>query len=49
MKSKLLAARKVISTGKPLIVAGGNVKNILPRLMKGEELGTIFLPRTRRS
>lgn len=45
MKSKLLAARKVTATGKPLVVAGGKVKNILPRLLRGEELGTIFLPR----
>ena len=30
---------------KPLIVAGGRVKNVLTRLLKGEELGTIFLPR----
>jgi len=45
MKSKLLAARKVTATGKPLIVASGHVKNVLPRLLKGEVLGTIFLPR----
>ena len=45
MKSKLLAARRVNAAGCPLIVAGGRVKDILPRLLKGEELGTIFLPR----
>ena len=45
MKSKLLAARYVTATGHPLIVASGRVRNILPRLLKGEELGTLFLPR----
>jgi glutamate 5-kinase len=49
MKSKLLAARRVTATGKPLVVAGGKVKNVLPRLLKGEELGTIFLPRPLRA
>jgi glutamate 5-kinase len=47
MRSKLLAARKVNATGKPLVVAGGGVKNVLTRLLKGEEIGTIFLPRKR--
>lgn len=45
MKSKLLAARLVNATGKPLVVASGRVKDVLPRLLRGEELGTIFLPK----
>ena len=49
MKSKLLAARRVNATGKPLVVAGGRVKNVLTRLLKGEELGTIFLPKCKKA
>jgi glutamate 5-kinase len=44
MKSKILAARRVLKTRKPMIIANGQLPNVLPRLLKGEQLGTIFLP-----
>jgi glutamate 5-kinase len=47
MRSKLLAAKLVNAKGQPLVVAGGKVRNILPRLIAGEEVGTLFSPRRR--
>jgi glutamate 5-kinase len=44
MKSKILAARRVLKTRKPMIIANGQLPNVLTRLLKGEPLGTIFLP-----
>ncbi len=43
MRSKLLAAKRVLKTGKPLVIANGHTPNILLRLIRGEPLGTIFL------
>src|SRR5688572_25250957 len=44
MGSKLEAARLVTSAGESMIVADGRVADVLPRLLNGEELGTMFLP-----
>ena len=44
MRSKLVAARRVLATGKPMVIANGRISNILPRLLKGEPVGTIFFP-----
>jgi glutamate 5-kinase len=44
MQSKILAARRVLATRKPLLIANGRVPNVLIRLLAGEEIGTIFLP-----
>ena len=46
--SKLQAARMVTEAGEAMIVADGRVENVLPRLLDGEELGTLFLPAGRR-
>ena len=43
MRSKLLAARRVLATGRPFVIANGQTPNILPRLFSGAPLGTIFL------
>lgn len=48
MESKLEAARIATSSGAAMIVASGEEANILPRLMSGEQLGTIFLPTAKR-
>jgi glutamate 5-kinase len=40
--SKLEAARQVTDFGEVLIVANGRSDNLLPRLIDGEELGTLF-------
>jgi glutamate 5-kinase len=47
-KSKLEAARMVTESGEVMIVADGRTENILPRLLEGEELGTLFLPAGRK-
>ena len=44
MSSKLEAARIVTTSGEAMIVADGRVPDVLPRLLAGEELGTMFLP-----
>jgi glutamate 5-kinase len=42
MGSKLLAAKTVNDAGDAMIVADGRMERILPRLLAGEELGTLF-------
>ncbi len=44
MRSKVLAATSVLATRRPLVIANGHLPNVLLRLVKGERLGTIFLP-----
>jgi glutamate 5-kinase len=46
--SKLEAARMVTESGEAMIVANGRAENILPRLLDGEDLGTLFVPGTRK-
>jgi glutamate 5-kinase len=45
MASKLKVAQFVTQSGAPVVIAGGRIDNVLPRLMAGEQLGTLFLPR----
>lgn len=45
MASKIRVAQFVTQSGAPVVIAGGRVENVLPRLLAGEELGTLFLPR----
>lgn len=44
MNSKLEAARIVTESGDAMVVAHGRTENLLPRLLAGEEIGTLFLP-----
>lgn len=46
MNSKFAAAGMITRAGETLVVARGRDENVLVRLVDGEELGTIFLPRT---
>jgi glutamate 5-kinase len=48
MGSKLTAARTVTRSGEGLVVAHGRSENVLPRLLAGEEIGTLFLPAPQR-
>lgn len=48
MDSKLQAARMVTESGEAMIVADGRMKDILPRILDGEDLGTLFVPATRK-
>lgn len=44
MDSKLMAAQMVTCGGDAMVVANGRDKDVLPRLLDGELLGTLFLP-----
>jgi glutamate 5-kinase len=45
MVSKLRAVQKVNAVGESVIIAQGKKPNILERIIDGEELGTLFLPK----
>ena len=42
MKSKILAAKSVMKSGIPMVIANGNARRILPRLLDSEPIGTFF-------
>ena len=44
MRSKIKAAEIAMDAGITMIIANGNERDILSRLIKGEELGTLFVP-----
>lgn len=48
MKSKIQAAKIVVRSGIPLIIASGKKKNNLARVVEGKEEGTLFMPQSRR-
>ncbi|NMX21825.1 glutamate 5-kinase [ANME-1 cluster archaeon GoMg4] len=48
MKTKIQAAKVVIKAGIPMVIANGGEENILMRIMKGEPVGTLFMPRKRK-
>jgi glutamate 5-kinase len=43
MKSKIEAAKIVIRSGIPLVIASGKKKNALARILNGEDEGTLFV------
>lgn len=45
MATKIQAAKIAVSSGISMLIASGETKNILHKLMQGEELGTIFVPK----
>jgi glutamate 5-kinase len=46
MKSKIDAAKIMTRAGIPMIIASGERPNVLADVLAGEEVGTIFLPKT---
>lgn len=44
MKSKVEAAKIVVRSGIPLVIASGKKKNMLARVIGGEDEGTLFVP-----
>ena len=44
MKSKIEAAKIVVRSGIPLVIASGKKKSALARVLKGDEEGTLFVP-----
>lgn len=45
MESKIKAARIVIRSGIPLVIASGRKKTVLDSVLKGNDEGTLFVPR----
>jgi glutamate 5-kinase len=43
MKSKIEAAKIVVRSGIPLIIASGKKKNALAKILNGEDEGTLFV------
>lgn len=48
MNSKLAAAKMVLDCGEAMAVADGRMDNVLPRLLAGEEIGTLFVAKGQR-
>jgi glutamate 5-kinase len=48
MSTKLQAAQKAVASGIPMVIASGLERQTLQRLLKGELVGTIFLPKADR-
>jgi glutamate 5-kinase len=48
MDSKIQAARMVTDAGEAMIIANGRMERVLPRLLGGDELGTLFLPASKK-
>ncbi len=49
MKTKLAAAKIASYAGCRIVLADGRVDNVITRIMAGEEIGTIFMPRRKLS
>jgi glutamate 5-kinase len=49
MKSKLQAAKIAANAGCRMVLANGRLKNVIARIIAGEEIGTIFMPRRKLS
>ena len=45
MSSKVHAAKKVTTSGIPMVIASGLKNNVLTDLFQGKEIGTLFMPR----
>jgi len=43
--TKLAAASKAMALGVPAVIACGKVRGIVPRILAGEDLGTVFIPK----
>lgn len=47
MVTKLRAAKIARSSGIAMVIADGRIRNVISRLLAGERLGTLFLPKER--
>jgi glutamate 5-kinase len=45
MLTKLRAARICMSSGVPMVIANGVIDDVIRQVVKGEEVGTLFVPR----
>ncbi|MGD0349423.1 MAG: glutamate 5-kinase [Verrucomicrobiota bacterium] len=48
MKSKIEAAKIVVRSGIPLVIASGKKKDVLAKILGGEDEGTLFVPEPKR-
>jgi glutamate 5-kinase len=48
MASKIQAAKIVVRSGIPLVIASGHKKKVLAQIMAGDAVGTIFIPQPAR-
>jgi glutamate 5-kinase len=48
MDSKLQAARMITDAGELMAVVDGRMESILPRLLDGQDVGTLFIPRSKK-
>jgi glutamate 5-kinase len=48
MLSKIKAASKVCGSGIPMVIANGEIHDILTRIISGEKQGTFFIPKKER-
>ena len=46
MRTKLEAAKVAMNAGVMMVIAPGREPNVIRRIMAGEEIGTVFLPRS---
>ena len=49
MKTKIEAAKIAANAGCRMVLANGRLKNVIGRIIAGEELGTVFMPRRKLS
>jgi len=49
MKTKLEAAKIASNAGCRIVLANGRVRNVIERIMAGEEIGTVFMPKRKLS
>ncbi len=49
MKAKIEAAKIAANAGCRLVLANGRTRNVIPRIMAGSEIGTLFLPKRKLS
>ena len=47
MSTKIQAAKKAVASGAMTVIVNGSEKNIIEKVLKGEEVGTLFLPSSR--
>ncbi|MBE0516693.1 MAG: glutamate 5-kinase [Methanophagales archaeon] len=48
MKTKIQAAKVTMQAGIPLVIANGREENIITRIIDGEPLGTLFMPKKKK-
>ena len=49
MKTKIEAAKIASNAGCRIVLANGHEENVLPRILNGEKIGTVFLPKRKLS